>query len=190
MKVVTPLGQQRHHQVRPEPMDDFSELYRKQLPYVLRTLRRLGVPRADLEDLLQEVFVVVSARIGSFDVARPIEPWLFGIAFRVVSNHRRHGKRRPAEVLCESLEESEAAAVGPEASAAEHEARALVLETLQALPLEQRAVFVMHDINEQSIPVVAEALDIPLNTTYSRLRAARSKFAAHVRRLRMARGER
>lgn len=185
---MTIAGRQQHR-VAPAPVHDFSALYRQQLPYVLRTLRRLGVPQPDVEDLLQELFVVVSARLASFDVERPIEPWLFGIAVRVVSNYRRHGRRRPAEVLCESVDQNQADQAGPDANIAEHQARELVLETLQLLPLEQRAVFVMHDIDEQPIPAIAEALEIPLNTTYSRLRAARTKFAAHVRRLRSLRGE-
>ncbi len=63
------------------------------------------------------------------------------------------------------------------------ERRALVLSALDRMPLERRAVFVMHEIDEHSIPDVARALDLPLNTAYSRLRIAREEFAAAVRRL-------
>jgi len=65
-----------------------------------------------------------------------------------------------------------------------------VLRALQEVDLEQRAVLILADIDEQPIPLVAESLGIPLNTAYSRLRVARLRFAAAVRRLQTLRGQR
>lgn len=162
---------------------DFHALYQEQFGYVFRTLRRLGAKAAELDDLVQEVFTVVFQRLDDYDRSRPIEPWLFGIAFRVASSHRRHSARRVPEVALGALDLADEDAVGPEASLTDRRARSLVLRALDGLSLAQRAVFVMHEIDEQPIPVVAETLAIPLNTAYSRLRAARADFAARVRRL-------
>jgi RNA polymerase sigma-70 factor (ECF subfamily) len=85
------------------------------------------------------------------------------------------------------LEHADLDAAGPEASFVDRQARLLVLEALEVLDLDQRAVFVMHDIDEQPAPAIADVLEIPLNTVYSRLRAARAKFEARLRKLR-ARG--
>ena len=80
------------------------------------------------------------------------------------------------------------AAPGPEEEAAARESRSLVANALDRLPDEQRVVFVMHDIDGFSMPEIAEALESPLNTCYSRLRLARRKFAAIVRRERLRGG--
>jgi RNA polymerase sigma-70 factor (ECF subfamily) len=163
---------------------DFHALYEEQFRYVFRTLRRLGAATAEIDDLVQEVFTVVFQRLADFDRTRPIEPWLFGIAFRITSSHRRRRARRVPEVaLTTDLADDTA---GPEANLADRSARDLVLRALAGLSLDQRAVFVMHEIDEQPIPVVAETLGIPLNTAYSRLRWARAGFAASVRRLEAA----
>jgi RNA polymerase sigma-70 factor (ECF subfamily) len=61
------------------------------------------------------------------------------------------------------------------------QARRRVHGALQVLPLEQRAVMVMHDLDGCTAPEVAEALEVPLNTVYSRLRLARDKFVAALR---------
>jgi RNA polymerase sigma-70 factor (ECF subfamily) len=68
----------------------------------------------------------------------------------------------------------------PERVLAGEEARRQVARALEKLPLEQRAVFVLHDIDGVSAPEIARALEVPLNTVYSRLRLAREKFLAAV----------
>ena len=60
-----------------------------------------------------------------------------------------------------------------------------VLDALDVLDLDKRAVFVMHEIDGTPIPAVATALGIPVNTAYSRLRLAREAFTAQVKRLRL-----
>jgi RNA polymerase sigma-70 factor (ECF subfamily) len=166
---------------------DFGAVYRAHFGYVFRTMRRLGVRPPDLDDVVQEAFTVVLRRLNDYEANRPIEPWLFGIAFRVAAAHRRHRSRRIREVPSPQLEHADLDAAGPEASFVDRQARLLVLEALEVLDLDQRAVFVMHDIDEQPAPAIADVLEIPLNTVYSRLRAARAKFEARLRKLR-ARG--
>lgn len=165
------------------PHTDFKTLYREQFPYVFRTLRRLGIRHTEIDDLAQEVFTVVFRRLHDYDPERPVQPWLFGIAFRIASTYHRGRSRRIIEVVSEAIQFADDDALGPEASLADRQARQLVLEALEVLDLGQRAVFVMHDIDGQAVPAIAEALEVPLNTVYSRLRTARAKFAARARKL-------
>lgn len=166
---------------------DFDELYRAHFPYVWRTLRRLGVPPADLEDVTHEVFVVVHRRLADYDARRPVKPWLFGIAYRLASEDRRRAHRRH-EVVAPSPEPP---ALAPPADdlIERDERRRLVLACLQSLSLEQRAVLILLDIDGEAATEVAAAMNVPLPTVYSRLRAARRKFAAAVRRAKLQRGE-
>jgi RNA polymerase sigma-70 factor, ECF subfamily len=154
-------------------------IYRAHVGYVWNSLRRLGVADADRDDLAHEVFVIVFRRRADFDPARPIKPWLFGITFRVAAGHRR--------LLRNTLEhggdvEQIADDHGTEQQVLAGERRRLVLRALSTIELDQRAVFILHEIDGCSVPEIAASLDVKLNTVYSRLRLAREKFAAAVRR--------
>jgi len=70
---------------------------------------------------------------------------------------------------------------------AKRERRDLVIEALRAVDESRLPVFVMHEIDGVAMPEVAEALEIPLNTGYSRLRLARDEFKAAVKRLELRR---
>jgi RNA polymerase sigma-70 factor (ECF subfamily) len=158
-----------------------EEIYEREFPYVWQTLRRLGVNAAELEDVAHDVFVVVHRRLGDFDATRALRPWLFGIAYRVASEQRRR-PAGPARSGAPPLDAAEVAdpAPSPERMAASEEARRQVGRALDQLPLDQRAVMVLHDIDGASVPEIARALEVPLNTVYSRLRLARAKFVAAV----------
>jgi RNA polymerase sigma-70 factor (ECF subfamily) len=56
------------------------------------------------------------------------------------------------------------------------------MKALDTLDLDRRAVFVLHELDELSMPEIAAALSIPLNTAYSRLRLARADLAAWLER--------
>lgn len=172
---------------RPEA-PGFRAIFEAELSYVLHTLCRLGVRRADLEDLAHEVFVTVHRLLPEYDPARPLRPWLFGIAFRVASDYRRRA-RFSREVPREQEREVASEAPGADDQMAAEQARRLVIEALQELDLDRRAVVVMHDIDGAPVPEIADALSIPLNTAYSRLRLGRAQLRAAVRRIQLRRGE-
>lgn len=161
----------------------FDALYAAEFAWVHRTLRRLGGREADLDDLAHDVFVVAYRALPTFETGRPYRPWLFGIAFRVVSDYRRRA-RFSRETLSDEDHPHLDGASNPEREAERAQDRALVLAALEALPLDQRAVFVAHEIDGTAIPEIAEILSISLNTLYSRLRLARAKFATAVKALR------
>jgi RNA polymerase sigma-70 factor, ECF subfamily len=158
----------------------FATLYRSEFPYVWKTLRRLGAPTADLEDLVHDVFVVVHRHLADYDPARPPRPWLFGITLRVVSDFRRLG--RNLREIPGPAPEPVASDPSPEQHLQGKEARDLLMNALAELDLDRRAVFVLHELDEQAMPAIAAMLSIPLNTAYSRLRLARAEVAAFIER--------
>ncbi len=165
------------------PLDpaSFPALYEAQFSYVWKSLRRLGVPERDAPDLAHEVFLMAFKQREDFDASRPLRPWLFGIALRVSANDRRraHRTREIGDVGGEPADE----APSPEDRAVHRERQGTVLKALEGLNADQRAVFVMHEIDGHSMPEIAEVLSAPLNTLYSRLRLARSSFSARIREL-------
>lgn len=160
---------------------DFTDVYRAHFAYVIRALRRLGVREADLPDLAHDVFVVVHRKLSTFDPSRPMKPWLFGIAFRTaLDKKRRHASFK--ESLSDDVGERHAATT-PAADdlVAAREAHDVVMRALDALNDDQRAVFVMHELEGLSMPEICDVVDAPLNTLYSRLRLARDAFTTAVR---------
>ncbi len=160
------------------PAPDFRTVFEAEFGYVLGTLRRLGVHGADLEDVAHDVFLHVYRHLGDYDPGRPLRPWLFGFAFRIARDFRALGRHR--ETATEDLARTRDPAPLADSQLLRGEEVRLALAALGALDLDERAVFVAHDLEELSAPEIAELMQIPINTVYSRLRRARIKFLAQV----------
>jgi RNA polymerase sigma-70 factor (ECF subfamily) len=189
------LDQSKAVDLESAPLDEpplqaptFRDLFTAEFSYVFNTLRRLGIRERDLEDLTHDVFVVVHRGLPEYDPRRPVRPWLFGIAFRVASDDRRRA-RNAREVVEDPAHEPVDRAPPADEQLAAAQAQRMVLEGLDDLDLNRRAVLVLHDIDGCTMPEIARALSIPLNTAYSRLRLAREQFKAAVQRIRLRRGD-
>lgn len=146
-----------------------------------RVLARSGVRDADLKDALQEVFIIVSTKLDQLDPTVKPTTWLHGIAVRVAANQRRKVQRKREDLTEEpDLAMPADPSADPEAQVRQAEARRTLAEMLAALPPEQRIVFELFELEEMTCPAIAEALAIPLGTTYTRLRAARAGLVAWV----------
>jgi RNA polymerase sigma-70 factor (ECF subfamily) len=172
-----------------EATSDFAELFDAEEAYVLRSLRRLGVHDADVEDVAHEVFLLVHAKLAELDGDRPVRPWLFAFCFRMAANHRRKARRSASNASPPPEELADPSPRMDERLEMEDDRR-LVLTALEILDLDRRAVFVMHCLDEIPIPEVAATLGIPLGTAYTRLRAAKQLFVEEVRRLGRSRDDR
>src|ERR1051325_6771936 len=120
--------------------DPVLEAYQQEITYVFHALRWLGALSHEVEDLAQEVFIALRRSWPHYDPSRPIRPYLFGVAFRVVSMQRRKRKR---EVAFARLE-VHAKTPDPDEIVQTKQARAILLRALEAVPLPRRAVVVMH----------------------------------------------
>jgi RNA polymerase sigma-70 factor, ECF subfamily len=159
----------------------FRAVFDDHYDYVWNSLRRLGVAASDLDDVVDEVFMRVHGKLDTYDPSRPIRPWLFAFAFRAASDYRRLARHR---VFAASDEDNRDPGPTPEEAAMQNDTGRLVQKALDALSLSTRAVLVMYEIDGRDMKEIAEALEIPLNTAYSRLRLARGTFEAKVRELR------
>lgn len=161
------------------PAIDFDTLFTLELPYVMRTLRRLGVQPSDEEDLAHDVFFAVYRALESFDPTRPVRPWLFGFAYRLASNYRR--KLRPVDELPkEELSDPRPAA---DEELARADQRRLVLAALERIPLARRGVLILVDLDGLPVIEAARVLELPEGTAHSRLSRAREELAEHLTRL-------
>jgi RNA polymerase sigma-70 factor (ECF subfamily) len=169
-------------------MDRFASLFEEHADFVARTLRRLGIPDHDVEDGLQDVFLVVQSKLGDIEPGKE-RSFLFGIARRRASTLRRsldRTSRRDEKSLQDVMMGEPAPDVAERTE--QIEARAMLDEVLDQLPLDLRTVLVLHELEEMECSDIADLLEIPTGTVASRLRRAREKFeiAAESMRARLA----
>ena len=151
------------------PPITIEALFSTHAGFVWRSLRRFGVIESDLEDQTQEVFLVAHRRLVEWDGEHP-RAWLYAIARRCAAAYRRRSHRRheqPVEVLPDSRD--------PRDPSARAEVD-LLRRVLDSLDEDKRAVFLLYEVEEMSMREVAEALQCPLQTAYTRLQGARREL--------------
>jgi RNA polymerase sigma-70 factor (ECF subfamily) len=153
-------------------------VFREHAAYVWRALRRLGVEERDVEDVCQEVFMVVHRRRGDFEGRSSVRTWVYGVCVRTASDYRKRARHKH-EVVTDAPPE-QVSPDDPHGALAGREARAKLDAILGELDDDKRAVFVLHEIEQETMADVAEAVGCPLQTAYSRLHAARAKVEKAV----------
>jgi RNA polymerase sigma-70 factor (ECF subfamily) len=160
-------------------------VYAERAKFVWLTLQRLGVRRADLDDLCHDVFITIQRKLPELDPRSKIQPWLFAICAHTASNYRRLARFRLEVTAGRMSADDELNPPGPswrrpdqEASDREQLARAeRVLNRMSPL---KRTVFVMFELEGLSCQDIADELGLPVGTVFSRLHAARKLFLAHA----------
>ena len=165
-------------QREPAALDWF---YRTHARTVLDWVRRLGGPGVNAEEVAHDAFMVAFKRIHTFRIGGSLKAWMYGIVRRVVANARRRAKLRNMIGL-DQIPEARSGDTSSENNLIVNQERVNVLRTLQILKQGHREVLVLMDMEENTAPEVAEMLNIPIGTVYSRLHHARRAFlTAHKR---------
>jgi RNA polymerase sigma-70 factor (ECF subfamily) len=153
----------------------FEEIVRRYQRRVYAVAFRI-VRRHDIaDDVTQEAFIRAHQALSSFDLARPFGPWICRIGANLAINHVRSPIARE-EPLPEGHAEMPAVEPGPETGVLEREGQELLQRALDALPGEQRAVFVLRVHEELSYREIADTLGLSMGTVMSRLSRAREKL--------------
>lgn len=172
-------GTRGPHEQAADLPPQLRKLFEEQGPFVCRSLRYLGVREGDLDDLLQEVFLVVHQRLSDYEEQGRVRAWLYSICTRVAHAQRRKlGRRRESTLLGEGT-----AAPTQLERVENREAVELGWRLVQQLPPPQREVFVLYEVEDMPMAEIAHALSCPLQTAYSRLHQARARILAEVQRL-------
>lgn len=154
-------------------------VYRRHHAFVWRSVRRLGVDEAAVDDAVHEVFLVVARRLSEFEGRAELRTWLFAIAMNVARNQARTQWRQRRRAQALAAEPISAKVDG----FARSDAAATLHRLLDELPEDQRAAFILAELEGLSAPEIATALDANVNTIYARIRAARQRMAEAAQRL-------
>jgi RNA polymerase sigma-70 factor (ECF subfamily) len=158
----------------------FEEVVRRYQRRVYATALRIVRSHDVADDVAQEAFVRAWRALERFDPGRPFGPWVCRIAANLAVNHVRSPRAREEGLPADHLE-TPAASADPLGRVLEQEATRVLDEAVAALPLEQRAVFVLRTIEEMSYGEIAEALGLQPGTVMSRLFRARERLARALR---------
>ncbi len=182
--MTEPPSEKREEAPNPPPLshgplstEAFPDLFRTHAPFAWRCLRRLGVAASDADDVCQEVFMIVYRKLGEYDGRASLRAWIYGICVKKASDHRRLARNKREQIGAE-LPEPPHPGAGPEAHADSRRALAKLDLVLDDLNDDQRAAFVLYEVEGLSLQEVAESCGAPLQTIYSRLQTARRAVEA------------
>jgi len=167
----------------PSELEAFQALYERHFDFVWRTLRHLGVREADLSDACQEVFIIVHRRLPSFEERAKVTTWLFRICANMARDRRRLAHVR-SEVLGDEAIDDAVRRRDPTTELERQDKLAAFEGALKSMSFDQRAAFILFEIEGLTGPEAAAALEVPLPTAYSRLRLARQAFLSAVQQAR------
>jgi RNA polymerase sigma-70 factor (ECF subfamily) len=173
-----------HSQEATTKVRDFEAIYREHHATIWRFLLHLGVRESDVPDVTHNVFLIAHKKLDEFEHRSSMRTWLCGIALRVGRDFMRSAAVR--------LEVSAGDALGADRPGADDSVEqllqkrqlALAMRLLDALPTEQREVFVLHELEQMTGPEIAELMATPVATVRSRLKRARDSFSARLAELR------
>lgn len=166
-----------------EPEARLRALFDEHHDFVWRSARRLGIGLDDVDDVVQETFIVVGRRLAEFEGRSSLRTWLFGIVMRVAHTHRRSRDRRhrKAEALAQTAQEG----FDPYAQT---DAVDLLQRAIGSLDEERAVVFILTDLEGLTANEIAAELGVNINTIYSRIRAARKQVEDELTRIEAEKG--
>lgn len=155
-------------------------LYEAHFEFVYRISRRLGAPDSELDDVVQETFLVAFRRLDQFQTGR-LSTWLFRIASNVAS--ARHRRRRVRDAFAALFGPREEPTVrGPDQDYEAREAREQVSRVLSRMAPKKREVFALFELEGLSGEEVAERVGCKVDTVWTRLHYARRDFERIARK--------
>lgn len=175
----------------PLTVPSFAQVYKQYFDFVWSLARRFGVEPEAMDDVVQEIFLVIYAKLDMLENPDALRSWIYGVVRRSVSTYRRARRTRLGAGLAVGYAaQLESDAPSPLEQTETHADLQLLASLLAELDEPKREVFSMVELDELTVPEVAQLLDIPLNTAYSRLRMARQAFQEALSRHRARTGAR
>ena len=171
----------------PLPPAEFEKLLLGEVDALYRLARRLTRHADRAEDLVQETVARALRGRDSFQQqGYGIKPWLLRIMYHLHLNRAGREKRQPVATEDAALEAHGVAAAGPGATlpipSSDFQAMdEQLVQALDALPAEGRAVMLLWAVEGLSYKEIAAALGVPIGTVMSRLHRARRRLADELR---------
>lgn len=160
----------------------FRRIYDERFDDVERWVRAFGGRAPDIPDLVHDIFVVAYRRLAHFD-EQNVAGWLYRITRRKMRDYRHLSwiKHLFTERTLSTFEHSLAVGADPLHQLESHRETQLLQRILDTLPAEQRAAFVLFEIEGYSGAEIAQLEGVPLNTVWGRIYKAKQKLQSRLR---------
>jgi RNA polymerase sigma-70 factor (ECF subfamily) len=149
------------------------ELLTEILPRVRNLVRYLVRRDDDTDDITQDALVTVLVDLGGYRGEGKFEAWVDRIVARLTISRI---KKRRFQSQRDTPYNSDLMLASPSHAGEEFLYRRQIVRLLDALPLEQRHVLVLHHVLDMTVPEIAAELGVPVETVRSRLRLAKSRL--------------
>jgi RNA polymerase sigma-70 factor (ECF subfamily) len=159
----------------------FAELFRKHRNAVAAIAYRMLGPGADLEDMVQEVFLQVHRSLPDFRGQAKFSTWLHRVAVNVVLMARRRARSRPQYAPEEHARHEADASPAPDQDVARSRRVEAFRRLLDKLSEKKRTVYVLHELEGIPPAEIARIVDCPVLTVRTRLFYARRELATLMR---------
>jgi RNA polymerase sigma-70 factor, ECF subfamily len=152
----------------------FEALVRRYQRPIYRLAVRMLADAGEAEDVTQEVFVTAWRRLPGIQEDRAVRAWLYRIATNRCLNILR--ARKPTAPLQEETIPAASPAASPEARAEAHERLAALRAALGQLTAEQRACWLLREVEELPYAEIAGILHTTPQAVRGRLARARAEL--------------
>ena len=157
-------------------LDAFESIVRARMDAVYRLTSAILGNEADARDAAQETFVAAWRQLPRLREPEKFEAWLQRVAVNAArQTHRARSRRRIREIPSSTV-----VALADRAADGAPDDAAVLDAALATLPVDQRAILVLHHLEGQTLSELAAVLEIPQGTAKSRLFAARRALAAAI----------
>jgi RNA polymerase sigma-70 factor (ECF subfamily) len=160
----------------------WRELHRAQYPFVHRVARKLGAREDEVDDVVQEVFIIAHRRLGTFTHGR-LPTWLYKITSNLVFSRNRGRRLRETLFSWFSGGDAQEEVAGPERLVEAREAERDVAKILSRMSDKKREVFVLFELEGLPGEEISELVGCPVQTVWTRLHYARREFEQLAREL-------
>ncbi|WP_437709007.1 sigma-70 family RNA polymerase sigma factor [Sorangium sp. So ce448] len=159
----------------------FAEIFRRYRRDVARLVFRMLGPTADVEDVIQEVFIQVHRSLGDFRGQSKFTTWLHRVTVNAVLMARRAARCRPVFVGELGADMEVDRGMLPDEDAARARRIDAFRRVLERLPEKKRVVYVLHELEGIPPTEIAEIVGAPVLTVRTRLFYARREIEAMMR---------
>jgi RNA polymerase sigma-70 factor (ECF subfamily) len=159
----------------------FAELFKKHRSAVAAIAYRMLGPHADLEDVVQEVFLQVHRSLPDFRGQSKFSTWLHRVAVNVVLMARRRARSRPLYTHEEAARHEADQRPLPDQDVSRSRRLDAFQRLLDKLSDKKRTVFILHELEGMPPSDIARLVDCPVLTVRTRLFYARKELAQMMR---------
>jgi RNA polymerase sigma-70 factor (ECF subfamily) len=164
------------------PAFDVQRAYAAHAAFIGRVIQRLIGDTPQVDDLLQETFIVAFRKRNEFRGDSAERTWLYAIAARLCMRHHRGARRLDAFHRRLTGHGCHADTSRPDRELEREQSAALVRAVLDQLPFVQREAFVLFELEGLAGQEIAELLGVPVGTVWTRLHHGRERFQTLMRR--------